>query len=223
MNGKRMYLAPKSGNYLCFSWSAGETAHSLWSSLTQLRSAVRKMRIRGGSWGMLPSPEFSHIPLFPSHPLQTSLSPTIPTDCQRGAISRLLHEGKWTEDDQSTGTAVLSEQSNSFKGSRSHQQSSKLKWGSWTRGEGVDSWGFRVGGMKNWVSFQGSCQRGDEGGHSPGEAVPQQPSGAVTAIGPTDISRQRQGHELGSRSTQKIWTIIQEQAAQSRPNEPDLS
>lgn len=57
--------------------------------------------------------------------------------------------------------------------------------------------------MENGVSFQGSCQPGAEGGHSPGEAVPQQPSGAVTAIGPTDspaFIRQRQG----PRSTQKI-------------------
>lgn len=94
MKGKRMYLAPKSENYCCFSWSAGETAHSLWSSLTQLRSAVRNMRISGGSWGMLPSPEFSNLPLFPSHPLQTSLSPTIPIDSQRGAISRFTREGE---------------------------------------------------------------------------------------------------------------------------------
>lgn len=40
--------------------------------------------------------------------------------------------------------------------------------------------------MENGVSFQGSCQPGAEDGHSPGEAVPQQLSGVVTAIGPTD-------------------------------------
>lgn len=169
-------LAPKSRNYHCFSWSTGEAAHLLWSSLTQLKSAVRNMRISGGRWGMLPSPEFSHFPLFPSHLLQTSLSPTTPTDCQRGAISMLLHERKWAEDDHSTGTAVpslLGEQSNNFEGNRSHQQSIKLKSGSWIWAEGGDSWGFRGGGMKNGVSFQGSCKPGAEGGHNPSEAVPQ--------------------------------------------------
>lgn len=57
--------------------------------------------------------------------------------------------------------------------------------------------------MKNRVRLQGSCKPEAECGHNPGEAVPQQSSGVVTEIGPTDspaIIR----HELGPRSAQKI-------------------
>lgn len=149
----------------------------LWHSWGQL-SEIWELVVAAGE--MLPSPEFSHLPLFPSHPLQTSLSPTIPISigCQRRAISRLLHlQGRWVEDDHSTGTAVsslLGEQSNSFEGNRCHQQSSNLKGGFWTCAEDVDSCSFRGGGMKNRVSFQGLWKLGAEGGHSPDEAVPQQ-------------------------------------------------
>jgi len=61
--------------------------------------------------------------------------------------------------------------------------------------------------VKNGMSLQGSCKPGAKGGHNPGKAVPQQPSGVVTATGPIDslaIIRKRQGHELGPRSIQKI-------------------
>lgn len=61
--------------------------------------------------------------------------------------------------------------------------------------------------MKNGVSLQGSGKPGAKGGHSPGKAVPQHPTGMVTATGPIDnltTIRQRQGHELGPRSIQKI-------------------
>lgn len=61
--------------------------------------------------------------------------------------------------------------------------------------------------MKNGASLQGSCKPGAKGGHNPGKAVPQQPSGVVTETGLIDIPaiiRQRQGHELGPRPIQKI-------------------
>ena len=40
--------------------------------------------------------------------------------------------------------------------------------------------------MKNGVSLQRSCKPGAKGGHNPGKAVPEQPSGVVTATGPID-------------------------------------
>lgn len=142
-----------SGNHQCSLRSAGETkftrqacllesilsAHLLWSALGQLRLAVRNTEISGSGWALPPSQDLSHLPLFPSHPLQELPFSYNPHHLSERSNHEVTPWGKvswgWSQHRQGIVLTVRAQfhhdwarqQSEGCDGNRPHQQSSNFQ------------------------------------------------------------------------------------------------